>query len=177
MVQAKQHDVIQQAAVQFDVQHTVHADQIVGGSQCLTAGILHRRSLSPQVVDYEHVVAAAALVHLKALSLIQQVKNAADAAADADTCYVIRNGRAEMGSITGTGCQLSGMMTAYLVANPDEPLKAAAAAVCAMGLAGEIGWSHMKPEDGNSTYRNRIIDAIYHMDGETLEKGAKYEVR
>ena len=92
-------------------------------------------------------------------------------------CYVIRNGRAEMGSITGTGCQLSGMMTAYLVANPDEPLKAAAAAVCAMGLAGEIGWSHMKPEDGNSTYRNRIIDAIYHMDGETLEKGAKYEVR
>jgi hydroxyethylthiazole kinase len=46
-----------------------------------------------------------------------------------------------------------------------------------MGFAGEIGWSHMKPEDGNSTYRNRIIDAIYHMDGETLEKGAKYEVR
>lgn len=74
MVQTKQHDVIQQAAVQFDVQHTVYADQIVGGSQCLTAGILHRRSLSPQVVDYEHVVAAAALVHLKALSLIQQVK-------------------------------------------------------------------------------------------------------
>ena len=89
---------------------------------------------------------------------------------------MIRNGRAEMGSITGTGCQLSGMMTAYLVANPDEPLKAAAAAVCAMGFAGEIGWSHMKPEDGNSAYRNRIIDAIYHMDGETLEKGAKYDM-
>ena len=31
--------------------------------------------------------------------------------------------------------------------------------------------------DGNSTYRNRIIDAIYNMDGESLEKGAKYEVR
>ena len=105
------------------------------------------------------------------------ITGAIDLVADADTCYVIRNGRAEMGSITGTGCQLSGMMTAYLVANPDEPLIAAAAAVCAMGLAGEIGWSHMKPEDGNSTYRNRIIDAIYHMDGETLEKGAKYEVR
>lgn len=76
------------------------------------------------------------------------ITGAIDLVADADTCYVIRNGRAEMGSITGTGCQLSGMMTAYLVANPDEPLKAAAAAVCAMGLAGEIGWSHMKPEDG-----------------------------
>ena len=63
-------------------------------------------------------------------------------------------------------------MTAFLVANQDEKLPAAAAAVCAMGLAGEIGWDHMKPEDGNSTYRNRIIDAIYNMDGDSLEKGA-----
>lgn len=31
----------------------------------------------------------------------------------------------------------------------------------------------MKPEDGNSTYRNRIIDAVYHMDGDTLERMAK----
>ena len=46
-----------------------------------------------------------------------------------------------------------------------------------MGLAGEIGWSHMLEFEGNSTYRNRIIDAIYHMDKETLDKGANYEVR
>ena len=46
------------------------------------------------------------------------ITGAIDLVADADTCYVIRNGRAEMGSITGTGCQLSGMMTAYLVATP-----------------------------------------------------------
>ena len=31
--------------------------------------------------------------------------------------------------------------------------------------------------EGEVSYRNRIIDAIYNMDGETLEKGAKYEVR
>ena len=69
------------------------------------------------------------------------------------------------------------MMTAFLVANSDNKLEAAAAAVCAMGLAGEIGWSRMEDGDGNSTYRNRIIDAIYNMTGETLEKGANYEVR
>ena len=105
------------------------------------------------------------------------ITGAIDLVADADRCYVIRNGRPEMGRITGTGCQLSGMMTAFLVANPDAPLDAAAAAVCAMGLAGEIGWSRMQEGDGNSTYRNRIIDAIFNMDGETLDKGAKYEVR
>ena len=105
------------------------------------------------------------------------VTGAIDLVSDGKTCYVIRNGRPEMGKITGTGCQLSGMMTAYVTANPEHPLEAAAAAVCVMGLAGEIGWSNMQPTDGNSTYRNRIIDAIFHMDGAALDKGAKYEVR
>ncbi len=108
---------------------------------------------------------------------IVAVTGAIDLVADEDRCFVIRNGRPEMGKITGTGCQLSGMMTAFLTANPDARLEAAAAAVCAMGLAGEIGWSRMQEGEGNSTYRNRIIDAIYHMDGATLEQGAKYEIR
>ena len=105
------------------------------------------------------------------------VTGAIDLVSDGEKCYVIRNGRPEMGKITGTGCQLSGMMTAFLVANPDNILDAAAAAVCTMGLAGEIGWSNMTETDGNSTFRNRIIDAIFNMDAETLNKYAKYEVK
>ena len=108
---------------------------------------------------------------------IVAVTGAIDLVSDGKSCYVIRNGRPEMGQITGTGCQLSGMMTAFVAANPQSPLEAAAAAVCTMGLAGEIGYSRMVEGDGNSTYRNRIIDAIYNMDGDVLEKGAKYEVR
>ncbi len=108
---------------------------------------------------------------------IVAVTGAIDLVSDGKACYVIRNGRPEMGQITGTGCQLSGMMTAFVAANPQNPLEAAAAAVCAMGLAGEIGYSRMADGDGNSTYRNRIIDAIYNMDGAMLEKGARYEVR
>ncbi len=99
-----------------------------------------------------------------------------DLVCDSRTCYVIHNGRPEMGRITGTGCQLSGLMTAFLAANPGNELEAAAAAVCAMGLAGEIGWSRMLPGDGNATYRNRIIDAIYNMTGAILEKGAVYNI-
>ena len=44
------------------------------------------------------------------------VTGAIDLVSDGKTCYVIRNGRPEMGKITGTGCQLSGMMTAYVTA-------------------------------------------------------------
>lgn len=110
------------------------------------------------------------------MNSIITVTGAIDLVCDSAACYVIRNGRPEMSKITGTGCQLSGMMTAFLAANPDHPLEAAAAAVCAMGLAGEIGWKHMLPGDGNVTYRNRIIDAIYHMTGEILQAGAAYEL-
>ncbi len=105
------------------------------------------------------------------------ITGAIDLVSDGTRCYIIRNGRPEMGKITGTGCQLSGLMTAYLVANPDQKAEAAAAAVCSMGLAGEIGWSYMQKGDGNSTYRNRIIDAIYNMTKEQLDEGARYEVR
>lgn len=105
------------------------------------------------------------------------VTGAIDLVCDSNSCYVIRNGRKEMGRITGTGCMLSGMMAGFLVANPDHVLEAAAAAVCTMGLAGEIAWSRMQEGEGNASYRTRIIDAIYNMNGETLDKGANYEIR
>ncbi|WP_167955846.1 hydroxyethylthiazole kinase [Anaerosporobacter faecicola] len=108
---------------------------------------------------------------------IVAISGAIDLVADVTTCYVIRNGRKEMGRITGTGCQLSGLITAYVVANPEEPLKATAAAVCSMGLAGEIAYRRLQEGEGNATYRNRIIDAIQDMTGKELEEGAKYDVR
>lgn len=101
------------------------------------------------------------------------VTGAIDLVSDGTKCFVIRNGRAEMGKITGTGCQLSGMTAAFIAANPDDTLTASAAAVCAMGLAGELAWKKMADGDGNSTYRNRIIDAICNMTGDTLDEGAK----
>ena len=105
------------------------------------------------------------------------VTGAIDLVSDGERCWCIRNGRPEMSRITGTGCQLSALTTAVLVANPEHKLEAAAAAVCMMGLAGEIAWANMQPGDGNSTYRNRIIDAIFNMTGDALEEGAKYELR
>ena len=41
------------------------------------------------------------------------VTGAIDLVADSKRCFVIRNGKPQMGKITGTGCQLSGMMTVY----------------------------------------------------------------
>ena len=106
---------------------------------------------------------------------ITAVTSIIDVVSDGENCYAVRNGRAEMSRVTGTGCQLSALVAAYLAANRNDATKAVLAAVIVMGLSGEIAAKNMLPHEGNSTYRNRIIDAVYNMDEETFVKGARYE--
>ncbi|WP_313530821.1 hydroxyethylthiazole kinase [Anaerotignum sp.] len=104
---------------------------------------------------------------------------AIDIVADENKAYAIRNGNALMSKITGTGCMLSGVVTAYCVANPDNLLEATSAAVAAMGLSGEIGYERLKKTEfgGTSSYRTYIIDAMSNMNDSVLEGGIKIEAR
>lgn len=104
------------------------------------------------------------------------ITGAIDIVADGEKAYCIYNGHPMMSSITGTGCQLSAMTAAYVTANQETPLEAAAAAVCVMGVCGEKAFARLTEQDGNATYRNYIIDAIFRLRGEELEKMAKYDV-
>lgn len=105
------------------------------------------------------------------------ITGAIDIVADINKAFVIRNGHPMMSSITGSGCMLSSMIAAYLVANPEHPLEATTAAVCAMGLCGEKAQSRLSTYEGNSTYRNYIIDEVYNLTGSAFESGVKYEMR
>lgn len=100
-----------------------------------------------------------------------------DLVSDAEKCYIIRNGAAQMSRITGTGCQLSAICAAFAAANPDDMCTAVAAAVCAMGYAGQLGVLKMDQKDGNCALRGYIIDELYNMTGDKLSQGAKYEIR
>ncbi|MCR4705143.1 MAG: hydroxyethylthiazole kinase [Lachnospiraceae bacterium] len=111
------------------------------------------------------------------LDTVIAMTGAIDIVADSSKAYVIRNGHPMLSDVTGTGCQLSALVAAFCAANRERPLEAAAAAVCAMGLAGEIAHGRMTEQDGNATYRNYVIDAIYTMTPEELARGAKYEIR
>ena len=113
----------------------------------------------------------------KSANAVVAVTGKIDLVSDGDKCYVIRNGRAEMSHITGTGCQLSALCAAFAAANPDNRCTAVAAAVCSMGYAGELGVLRMGEKDGNVALRGYIIDGLYNMSGETLAEGAKYEIR
>ena len=69
------------------------------------------------------------------------------------------------------------MMAAYISANKQNILSAALACVCAMGLCGETAKLRMGESNGNSSYRNYLIDAVYNLTPEDLQKGARYEIR
>lgn len=99
-----------------------------------------------------------------------------DVVTDGKVSYRVRNGHPMMRSVTGTGCQMSVLIGAYAAANPDKPLLAALAGVCGFGLCGELAQRRLGPLDGNASYRNFIIDAVYHLAGDALEEGAKYEI-
>lgn len=106
---------------------------------------------------------------------ITAVTGAADIVTDGVSVFIIKNGNPMMADVTGTGCQLSAIGAAFIAANPNARLEAAAAAVCAMGLCGEIAYGRLNDADGNATYRDYIIDAMYRLTAEELERGAKYE--
>lgn len=109
---------------------------------------------------------------------ITVITGAVDLVVDGKQAYVIQNGHPMMSKVTGTGCMLSAMMSAYLTANQDAPLRAAAAAVCAMGIAGERAYDRMLAFHGGSgSYRMFLMDEISNLDEEILEQGARYEIR
>lgn len=148
----------------------------LAGTQAATQGV--DANLADRVTEenLERMIAFAKAFSGKTGAVIA-VTGAIDIVCDESRAFVIRNGHPMMSSITGTGCQLSALTAAFVAANPDRILDAAAAAVCTMGLAGEIAHRRLTTQDGNSSYRNYIIDAVYNMTPEQLEEGANYEMR
>jgi len=124
----------------------------------------------------------------KKAGCIVAITGAIDLVSDGASCYIIRNGRPEMGKITGTGCQLSGMMTAFLAANSEQKLEAAAAAVCTMGLAMPLTvtvllmqstiWikKHWRKEQNMRSDRNIENDQIKKPEGHTCKKMQKEDL-
>lgn len=104
------------------------------------------------------------------------ITGAIDIVTDSTTAYCIRNGHPMMGSVTGAGCQLSALTASFVAANPDNILEACAAAVAAMGICGETAYSRMNAQDGNATYRNYIIDAVYNLTDDKLVNECKVEI-
>lgn len=139
----------------------------------LQGGSTHR-GVDAETVEEAPLALARALAEKNGAVVV--LSGDADIVTDGRTAYRVHNGHPMMRSVTGTGCQMSVLIGAFAAANPDRLLHSALAGVCACGLCGELAHGRLSALDGNASYRNYIIDAVYHLSGETLEEGARYEI-
>lgn len=107
------------------------------------------------------------------LSCIAAVTGVTDHISDGTRAVVVSNGCAAMSKITGTGCMCSSAIGAFCGASPKDIFAAAAAAVMCMGLCGETAWEAAKDE-GLGHFHMALFDAAGKMNGDILEKGAKW---
>ena len=98
------------------------------------------------------------------------VSGSVDVVTDGKSIRFVNNGDQLLTSITGSGCMMSSVITAFVSANPDNALDAATAAVCAMGICGQIAKERMTDKDGNASFRNYLIDAMFNLDAETIDR-------
>lgn len=110
------------------------------------------------------------------LKSIIAISGAIDIVADKEKAYIIRNGNPIMAKITGTGCMSTSLIGAFCGGNPDNILEAAAAAVAAMGISGDIAFEKMKSFEGATMiFRMFLIDSIGNMSCEILNGGMNIE--
>lgn len=103
---------------------------------------------------------------------------AVDIVADPANAFVIRNGHPFLGKVSGTGCMLSAMIGAFCGANLDQRLEATAAAVCMMGIAGELAYEKTeKYQGGTAAFKIHLIDAMSQIDENILKARTRIESR
>ncbi len=110
-----------------------------------------------------------AMAYARATGVVVAVSGAADLITDGMRTIAIGNGHPLMARVTAMGCAGSALVAACLALEPDA-LMASAAALIALGVAGEIA---AEKSAGPGSFAFHIIDALAALDAPTLMARAK----
>ena len=100
-----------------------------------------------------------------------------DIITNGENTVLLRNGCATMARITGSGCMLTSLIGTFCGSNQYDYFSAVCSAVAVMGISGELAEiKRLKNGTGNATFRTDLIDAVFNMNKEELERGLRYEI-
>lgn len=108
----------------------------------------------------------------KELKCIVVATGRTDVISDGKSSYTINNGHEMLSKITGAGC-MTGSLTGAFCSVSEDRLAAALGGVLTMGVAGSLAHRSLQPGDGIGTFKLRLFDSIYNLDGETLLREGK----
>lgn len=115
-----------------------------------------------------------ACIHLaRKYNTIVAATGETDIISDGEKTCLIENGTSMLTCITGAGCMV-GALTAGTAGACDDYFIAAASAVMAMGLAGEMAVKS-NPGIQPGTFRMKLFDSIYSLNSEDILKGGRIQ--
>ncbi|HTY90591.1 MAG TPA: hydroxyethylthiazole kinase [Methanocella sp.] len=100
---------------------------------------------------------------------IVAVSGPTDIVTDGKKALLVDNGHPLMGQVSGTGCMAASLTGAFTAVTKDY-LSATAAAFAAFGLAGEKAAPLSR---GPASFKVALLDEIYRLTPEEMEKGAR----
>lgn len=95
-----------------------------------------------------------------------------DYISDGKKVIVIENGNKMMTKVTGTGCMTTSLIAAFLGVL-DNGVLSAILGISSIGVAGEKAYEDIKENEGNGSYRMKLIDEVYRLTPEELMKRGK----
>jgi len=113
---------------------------------------------------------AAACAHT--FQCVVAITGRTDTVSDGSRVLRVGNGHELMSRVTGTGCMATAVTAAYAAVEKDGVL-AAASALAAFGLAGEIA---AQGSPGPGTFHVRLYDALAQLTPAILRAGARMEL-
>ena len=92
-----------------------------------------------------------------------------DYVSDGDVTIELSNGHDLQGCVSGTGCMLSSVVGCYVGAN-GVSAESVSAAISAFNIAAQDAAAACR---GPGTFKPAFLDALYNLDGESLDKGMR----
>ena len=94
-----------------------------------------------------------------------------DIVADASRALRVKNGHSMMANIVGTGCMATSVIGTFAAVEKD-PVAASAAGLVCYEVAAELA---AEEACGPGSFKERLFDAAFHLDGETVARMEKVE--
>ncbi len=114
-----------------------------------------------------------ALEAARKLNAIAVISGKIDYISNGTDVIGIDNGDLLLTKITGTGCTTASLIAAFAGVSTDW-FAAAVAGMSTMSIAGELAKKQLKKDEGIGTYRIKLLDQIFLMDGNTWEEGVRF---
>lgn len=131
---------------------------------------VHTRGVDSSGVEKSLHEIASMLANKRKCTVV--ITGAEDVIADENRVVLVRNGHPMMASIVGTGCMAASVIGTFAAVEKDLVNASVAGLVC-YEIAAEL--ASMKAE-GPGSFKERLYDAVYRLDAETINRMQKVGV-